>query len=116
MKAIIVLPLTNSKNTPPQGKFFRSEKHNAHIFEGRELGLEEFNKVVDKALELFPDRFKRVTVRLVSENVAEAIAGVAPDPEEDDQPPAQPSRLRVPVQPSKKRHARRKPGHQLAIA
>lgn len=113
MKAIILLPMTCSKNTPPQGKFYRSEKHNAHIYEGREFGLDEFNKIVDKALTLFPDRSRRPTVRMISENVAEALTELPPIDSEE----AHPSHLREPIIPSKKRHAKLKRGvRQPAIA
>lgn len=47
MKAIIFLPSISRYAPAKQGDFLWSEKHNCHIWQGRELGVEEFNGVVD---------------------------------------------------------------------
>lgn len=70
-KLLIVFPLKNSAHNPPQGRFTRSQKYDAHIWDGRAYDtssfedMKEFNAQVDKALVYYPERLPRPTVRVV---------------------------------------------------
>ena len=48
MRAIIILPATSRYSPAKIGNFRFSEKHNAHIWDGRELEMDEFNEVAKR--------------------------------------------------------------------
>ena len=64
MKAIICLRFTSRFAPAKQGEFLWSEKHQCHIWQGRELEPEEFNRVVD-AIMADETHYIRPSVRLL---------------------------------------------------
>lgn len=70
MKAIVVLKA--GKFAPGRmGEFIWSKKHKAHIWQGRELGATEFNRVVDRLLDLREIHVTSPTVRMIDETSTE---------------------------------------------
>jgi hypothetical protein len=64
MKAIIFLANISRYAPAKQGAFLWSEKHQCHIWDGRELDAAEFNQVADAVLRA-EDYFIRPSVRLL---------------------------------------------------
>ena len=64
MKAIIFLRNISRFAPAKQGDFLWSEPHQCHIWQGRELEPEEFNRVVDSIME-DENHYIRPSVRLL---------------------------------------------------
>jgi hypothetical protein len=64
MRAIIFLKSTSRFAPAKQGDFLWSNEHNCHIWQGRELTIEEFNQVVDAVME-DDNYYIRPSVRLL---------------------------------------------------
>jgi hypothetical protein len=60
LKIIIYLPGINSAHQPPMGRYLRSQKHDKHIWDGKEYDLNDpldvvaFNNNVKAALAAYP--------------------------------------------------------------
>lgn len=73
LKAVIYLPMRDSNRMPPMGKFLRSQKHDQHIWEGREFDLENpedvtaFNAAIDPACAAYPGKMPRPRPLLIQE-------------------------------------------------
>jgi hypothetical protein len=65
LKALYYLPMTDSNRMPPHGRYLRSQKHDKHVWDGREFDLENpedlkaFNDISRTALAYYPDRVAR---------------------------------------------------------
>lgn len=66
MKAIIFLKNISRFAPVKQGDFIWSEPHQCHIWQGRELEPEEFNRVVDAIME-DENYYIRPSVRLIED-------------------------------------------------
>ena len=66
-KGIIFLPCTSKYAPAKQGDFLWSEKHQKHIWEGRELEPEEFNRVIDRIMEDGQNLYLYPTCRILVE-------------------------------------------------
>ena len=106
-KLIIVFPMRDSNRMPPMGRFRRSLKHDAHIWDEREYDtaneadMKAFNEAFLPAVSLYADHPSKTIVKAIYEPPFEI-----PVMEFKDEAPE------IPFEPSmpRKRHAKMKPG------
>lgn len=112
-KLLIVYPIRDSRSIPAMGRYRHSQKHDSHIWDGREYDtsskedMDAFNQDIHPALAMFTDRLPQCIVRTVYE--APSIVDVPVADEEEHE-----SHLQVPLAPPRKRHAKLKRGFAIA--
>ena len=100
-KLIIVFPILDSNRMPPMGRFRRSIKHDAHIWDEREYDtsveedMKAFNQTILSALTQYPEHPTKAVVKAIYEAPLEI-----PILDFKEEEPSEP----------RKRHARMKPG------